>query len=55
MAKAKHGFHHADPQEDGEQDHIPEDDMLRLLAGGPGGLVEQVVVPARTEEEVSQL
>lgn len=40
LAKAKHSFHHADSQEDGEQDYVPEDDLLRLLAGGPGGLVE---------------
>lgn len=40
-------FHHTDDaQENGKQDHVPEDDMLRLLAGGPGGLAEQAVVPA---------
>lgn len=27
--------------------------MLRLLARGPGGLVEQVVVPARIDENMS--
>ena len=40
MAEAKDSFYHADPQQDGEQDHVPEDDVLRLLAGSPGGLVE---------------
>lgn len=27
--------------------------MLRLLARGPGGLVEQVVVPARIDKKMS--
>lgn len=27
--------------------------MLRLLAHGPGGLIEQVVVPARVDEKMS--
>lgn len=27
--------------------------MLRLLARGPGGLVEQVVAPARIDEKMS--
>lgn len=40
LAKAKYSFHHTYPQESGKQDHIPDDNMLRLLADGPGGLVE---------------
>lgn len=50
LDEAKDNFEHADCQQEGEKDHVPEDNVFWLFANAPSGLVKQIIIPAKVRK-----